>query len=152
MKHTGGLVVPICLLEGKTSGGGQCFKDLFNKKRVALRKRMQTLLERGVRRTFHLKDGAQHPVHFGQRQALEQKLRCEVFTVELRQKMNQGGLRLINPVGKQQENRLGEQPARKQQQEFKTGIVAPVQVLDHNEQRRPARLCRRAKKVRQPVK
>src|SRR5215469_9665949 len=82
----------------------------------------------------HGKDGLEHHIDLGTGESLQGEVLRQVFPVTFGQEVPQLWRHFITAVGQQKEDRqMGTAPCQVQQ-EFKAGLVAPVEIFNDNQQ------------------
>ena len=128
---------PVGFCEENLTGSHQQFENLLDKERVALGQCKDGVHKLGAHRAGLFKDCPDHRLDFIARETRQSQLDGAPFAIQPGQKVGEAGVRLrvVTAVRHQQKNRLGGDVARQVKEKFEAGIIAPMQILDDDEQR-----------------
>lgn len=121
------------------AGGEEGFEDLLDEEGVAVGQGEEGVEEIGARGPAELEDGAQHRVDVVGREARQRQLGGKPSAIEFGQQVCELGLDLVAAIRRQEQDRQRGDPAGEREQDLETGVVAPVEVFDDQEERSPRR-------------
>ncbi|OLD44325.1 MAG: hypothetical protein AUI63_06700 [Gemmatimonadetes bacterium 13_1_40CM_2_60_3] len=127
---------PSTIGEGERSAREQCLKHFLDEKRIAIREGKEHLRQFSRKNLLLREDRMQHRLDLRLRETTQDIFKCYPFTIELCHQTLEARMSVLAAIGQHEQERMRCAATRQIMEKFQTGIVTPMQVFQHDEERR----------------